>query len=131
MTGEIPIKDLVIFKVLRQDLHRYTSLFSHVSAALQINEAGIALTPGDTIRYIYTDAAHTNPLRRITSLDFIDQVQDYDKEKYREMLLEAAETVLGYFAFDRTLFGDTGRSKNRKWWLVLARTYVLSFKMPK
>jgi hypothetical protein len=24
---------------------------------------------------------------------------DYDKEKYREMLLEAAETVLGYFWF--------------------------------
>ena len=42
--------------------------------------------------------------------------QVYDKEKYREMLLEATETVLGYFGFDRTLFGDTSRSKNRKWW---------------
>jgi hypothetical protein len=30
------------------------------------------------------------------------------------MLLEAAETVLGYFGFDRTLIGD--RSKKRKWW---------------
>jgi hypothetical protein len=28
--------------------------------------------------------------------------QVYDKEKYREMLLDAAETVLGYFGFDRT-----------------------------
>jgi hypothetical protein len=27
--------------------------------------------------------------------------QDYDKEKYREMLLEVAETVRGYFDFDR------------------------------
>jgi hypothetical protein len=35
-------------------------------------------------------------------------------EKYREMLLEAAETVLGYLGFDRTLFGVAGRSKNRK-----------------
>jgi hypothetical protein len=26
---------------------------------------------------------------------------NYDKEKYREILLEAAETVLGYFGFDR------------------------------
>jgi len=31
--------------------------------------------------------------------------QVYEKEKYREMLLETAETVLGYFEFDRTLFG--------------------------
>ena len=36
-------------------------------------------------------------------------------KKYREMLLEAAETVLGYFGFDRTLYGDTSRKKNRKW----------------
>jgi hypothetical protein len=35
------------------------------------------------------------------------------------MLLEAAETVLGYFGFDRSLLGDTSRSKNRKWWRQL------------
>jgi hypothetical protein len=28
------------------------------------------------------------------------------------MLLDAAETVLGYFEFDRTLYGN---KKNRKW----------------
>jgi hypothetical protein len=32
------------------------------------------------------------------------------------MLLEAAETVLGYFGFDSTLFGGNSRSKKRKWW---------------
>jgi hypothetical protein len=73
---------------------------------------------GDTIQYIYTDAAHTNPLRRVTPIDFIDDAkeQGYDKEKYREMLIEAAETVVGHFGFDRTLYGDTSRDKNRKWW---------------
>jgi len=54
----------------------------------------------------------------VTPVEFIEdgREQVYDKEKYREMLLEAAETVLGYFGFDRTLFGVTSRSKNRKWW---------------
>jgi hypothetical protein len=54
----------------------------------------------------------------MTPVEFIEEGKEkvYDKEKYREMLLEAAETVLGYFGFDRTLFGDTSRSKNRKWW---------------
>ncbi len=37
---------------------------------------------------------------------------EYDKEKYKEMLLDAAETVLGIFGFDRTLFG---KSKDKKW----------------
>jgi DNA polymerase elongation subunit (family B) len=121
MTGEIQIKDLVVSKLLRLDLEKYKCLFPPVSAALQLTEAGRSLIRGDTIQYIYTDAAHTNPLRRVMPLDLIRQgkEQDYDKEKYREMLLEAVETVLGYFGFDRTLYGDTSRNKNRKWWSEL------------
>jgi DNA polymerase elongation subunit (family B) len=118
MTGELELKDLIVSKILRQDLYNYRSLFPHVSAALQLTEAGVQLTRGDTIQYIYTDAVHSNPLRRVTPIEFIEEGRErvYDKQKYREMLLEAAETVFGYFGFDRTLFGDTSRSKNRKWW---------------
>ena len=43
---------------------------------------------------------------------------DYDKEKYKEMLLDAAETVLGIFGFDRILFG---KAKDKKWWMQLGR----------
>ena len=119
MTGEIQLKDLVVSKMLRQDLTKYRSLFPHVSAALQLTEAGKSLVRGDIIQYIYTDAAHKNPLRRVMPLDLISEEHDYDKEKYREMLLEAAETILGYFGFDRTVYGDTIRKKNRKWWYEL------------
>jgi hypothetical protein len=35
----------------------------------------------------------------------------YDKEKYKEMILDAAETVLGFFGFDRSAYGDI---KNRR-----------------
>jgi DNA polymerase elongation subunit (family B) len=117
MTGEIQIKDLVVSKMLRQDLTKYRSLFPHVSAALQLTEAGKSLVRGDMIQYIYTDSAHKNPLRRVMPLDLISEEYDYDKEKYREMLLEAAESILGYFGFDRTLYGY--RKKNRKWWYEL------------
>ena len=76
---------------------------------------------GEGVEYIFTDARHTNPLFRVTPRDFIKEGQrlDYDKEKYREMLFEAAETVLGCFDFDRTVYGDTPR-KNRKWWRELS-----------
>lgn len=71
------------------------------------------------VQYIYTNAIHKNPLRRVVSLDLVSRGKepDYDKEKYREMLLEAAESILGYFGFDRTVYGD--RKKNRKWWYEL------------
>jgi DNA polymerase elongation subunit (family B) len=119
MTGELEFKDLIVSKILRQDLYR--SLFPHVSAALRLTEAGVPLTRGDTIQYIYSDATHSNPLRRVTPEEFIEKGREqvYDKKKYREMLLEEKrETVLGYFGFDRTLYGDTSR-KNRKWWYHL------------
>jgi DNA polymerase elongation subunit (family B) len=114
MAREIQIKDLVLSKMLRQDLTEYRSLFPHVSAALQLTDAGKSLIRGDIIQYIYTDEAHKNPLRRVIPLDLISEEHDRDKEKYRDTLLEAAESILGYFGFDRTVYGD--RKKNRKWW---------------
>ena len=43
---------------------------------------------------------------------------NYDKEKYREMILDAAETVLGYFGFDRSVHGNKKSIGARKWkWL--------------
>ena len=121
MTSEIQIKDLIVSKMLRQDLIKYRSLFPHVSAALQLTEAGKSLLRGDIIQFIYTDAAHKNPLRRVMPLDLISEEHDYDKEKYREMLLEAAESILGYFDFDRTIYGDAVRKKNRKWWYEISQ----------
>jgi DNA polymerase elongation subunit (family B) len=117
MTGEIQLKNLVVSKMLRQDLTKYKNLFPHVSAALQLTEAGVSLVRGDIIQYIYTNSAHKNPLRRVMPLNLISEEHDYDKEKYREMLLEAAESILGYFGFDRTVYGD--RKKSRKWWYEL------------
>jgi DNA polymerase elongation subunit (family B) len=117
MTGELQVKDLVVSKILRQDLYQYRTLFPHVAAALQLSEAGVPVTHGDTIHYLYTDASHSNPLLRVTALNLIeDNEQDYDREKYREMLLDAAETILSSFGFSRSLYGDTSRNNNRKWW---------------
>jgi hypothetical protein len=65
---------------------------------------------GENIQYIYTNSKHKNPLCRVVPVltkEKEDVVRLYDKEKYCELLLDAAETVLGYF----------GRSsKQKKWW---------------
>ena len=66
MTGEdIDDKDLVISKLLRQDIQKYRSLFPHVSAAIQSKKYPLK---GDTIQYIYTDSKHNNPLCRVTPI---------------------------------------------------------------
>jgi hypothetical protein len=73
-----------------------------------------------TIKYIYTDSQHKNPLCRVvpignTSESNREEAFSYDKEKYREMILDEAETVLGYFGFDRTVYGNKKSSGARKW----------------
>jgi DNA polymerase elongation subunit (family B) len=126
MTSEIELKDLVVSTMLRQDLTKYRSLFPHVSAALQLTEAGKSLVRGDTIQYIYTNPVHKNPLRRVLPLDLLSEEHDYDKEKYREMLLEAAETILGYFGFDRTIYGDAVRKKIGSGGMSFGRTVEMT-----
>jgi DNA polymerase elongation subunit (family B) len=112
MTGEgIDDKDLIISKLLRQDIQRYKSLFPHVSAAIQSRKYPLK---GDTIQYIYTDSQHNNPLCRVTPIENFTSLPQYDKEKYKEMVFDAAETVLGFFGFDRSIYSNI--KKGRKNW---------------
>ena len=41
------------------------------------------------------------------------------KKNIAKCSLEVAETILGYFGFDRTIYGDAIQTKNRKWWYNL------------
>jgi DNA polymerase elongation subunit (family B) len=75
-------KDLVISKLLRQDIRKYKSFFPHVSAAIQSKKHPLK---GDTIQYIYTDSKHNNPLFRVTPIENIQSMPPYDREKYQEI----------------------------------------------
>jgi hypothetical protein len=73
--------------------------------------------------YIYTDSKHSNPLCRAVPLEILqkermkqDTLNYYDKDKYKEMILDAAETVLCYFGFDRTVYGNLGKNRKKKKW---------------
>ena len=108
---------LIISKQLRMDITKYSNIFPHVAAALQLTNNGKQPVRGDIIQYIYTNSEHQNPMNRIvtTGDSYNNSVLEYDRTKYKEMLLDAAETVLGIFGFERTLFG---KSKDKKWWFL-------------
>jgi DNA polymerase elongation subunit (family B) len=121
--NDITQDDLVISKLLGQDIIKYRSLFPHVSAAIQLsNSEDKRPSKGDTVKYIYTNSQHKNPLCRVVPIDstygYESGKLDYDKEKYKEMILDAAETIMGYFGFDRTVYGHKKNTGARKWkWL--------------
>ncbi len=98
MTGEIDRADLIISKQLRMDITKYKSLFPHVASAIQLSKAnGKAPSRGDIIEYIYTDSQHQNPLNRVVPIGNLsdDFGPDYDREKYKDMLLDASELYWG------------------------------------
>jgi DNA polymerase elongation subunit (family B) len=122
MTGEINAKDLVISKQLRMDITKYKNLFPHVAAAIQsINTNGRLPVRGEIIQFVYTDSQHLNPLNRVIIPDDSLNSIEYDREKYKEILIDAAETILGIFGFDPTMYG---KAKDRKWWTELRRNRI-------
>jgi DNA polymerase elongation subunit (family B) len=114
MNGEVQITDLVISKLLRQNIEKYRSLFPHVAAAIRLNISGLITNRGDDIQYVYTDSKHSDPLNRIVPAKLISS-ENYDKEKYLEMLLDSAEAVLSIFGFNRSLYGFD-KKKTYHWW---------------
>jgi DNA polymerase elongation subunit (family B) len=74
MGGEdITKKDLVISKLLGQNIEKYKSLFPYVSAATQLSNEDKHPSKGDTIKYIYTDSKHKNPLCRVVRIENTDE----------------------------------------------------------
>ena len=49
---DITQEDLIISKLLGQDITKYRSLFPHVSAAIQLSNGDKHPSKGDTIKYI-------------------------------------------------------------------------------
>jgi len=104
MNEKIPLQELAISKTLRKNVNKYRSIFPHVAAAIQLAHRGKNVKEGDDISFIYRDLEHHNPLCRTTPLELADANINFDRKKYREMLLDAAETVLTTFNLPREAY---------------------------
>jgi hypothetical protein len=52
----------------------------------------------------------------VTPTQNLKSLPRYDKEKYKEMILDSAETVLGFFGFDRTVYGNHKVKRKCRWY---------------
>ena len=52
----------------------------------------------------------------MTPIENLTSLLRYDKEKYREIILDATETVLGFFGFDRSAYGNFKKGRRRRWY---------------
>jgi DNA polymerase elongation subunit (family B) len=112
MGGDVPFEELVVSKTLRKTVDKYRSVFPHVAAAIQLASKGKQVKSGEDINFIYMDSDHHNPLCRVIPLELAGSNVNIDKEKYRDMLLDAAGTVLSTFGFSREAYGIPSRSRS-------------------
>jgi len=96
---EVPVEKLIIRKVMRKEAGEYRCKLPHVIAALQASQRGKPIRSGDVVSLIYVNAKHKNPFRRVIPADMMLLKQYYDRERYVEMVLNVAETILGVFGF--------------------------------
>ena len=129
MTGEgILQQDLVVSKLLRQDIDRYQE---YIPSCLRFHSikrynnsngsSGRYPTTYDTIQYIHlllTNSQHNNPLCRAVPIENIHEevkllLSIIMTEKYQRNNTHIAETVIGFFGFDRTVYSNY-KKKGRK-----------------
>ena len=98
--GKIPPLELAISKRLTRRPDDYTHSVDTAIASQSLLARGVRLEPGEEIQIIITSAKDKDPASRVKPLTFSLSDHSYDKEKYLELLLRAAETILKPLGYD-------------------------------
>ena len=112
--GGVPEDELRISTALRRDPRDYKAKTPHVAAAEALEIAGKSMAVGSLVDYVYVDAGHGNPFRRVRPADYGGGV---DLEKYVSLVREAGRSVL--MPFEAPVAGGVGglRSMRLSAWM--------------
>ena len=91
---QVDYRDLVLTYRLTRNPHEYRHNTLNAIVARQLSQRGVCLHPGESIRYVITDAQARDPHARARPVDLMDASCSYDVEKYAEHLLRAVATIL-------------------------------------
>jgi DNA polymerase elongation subunit (family B) len=95
LRGDIDPTKLAVSKRLRKDVDSYKSMFPHVVAAKHLAQKGKKLEEYVTVDFVFTNAKHSNPLRRVIPAIMLSEgCNYYDRRKYGRTILDVANTVL-------------------------------------
>ena len=94
-TGDLKNEELLIAKSTRQKVSEY-KVDNLTSLALrQLEDSGIEIHPGEKVHYLIKDSGAKNKEERVRAYPLVSADDFYDEDKYRELLMKAAEEVLG------------------------------------
>jgi DNA polymerase elongation subunit (family B) len=115
-SGQANPLELVVRQHLSREPDEYANNSANAVVSRALDEAGIHLAPGEMVEYIIVDASGKKKPEKAKPVALYAFEDGYDIERYTEMALKAAETLLLPFGYDceklRTLFAvERGRKK--------------------
>lgn len=96
LSGELGMGQLLMARSLRKPLEAYSSLAPHVVAALQLRLRGLEVREGREVSFILAGSRQEVRLLRAAPYELMAG-RAYDRERYEELLLSAAHTILSPF----------------------------------
>ncbi len=98
---QVDYRDLALTYRLTRDPQAYRRHTLNAIVAQQLGRRGVNLHPGESIRYVITDAKARDPHARARPVELMDASCHYDVEKYAELLLRAMATILQPASLDQ------------------------------
>jgi DNA polymerase-2 len=106
--GAIPAKELVVSHRLSRHPEEYTVRTAAARVAMELAHAGVELSPGETLRFLYVAGPE-----KARAWERIEGPVNYDREAYTELLLRAVDSLVTAAGVDRDtletwLLGNAG-----------------------
>ena len=99
-SGRVPLAELAISRHLSREPGAYNTDTVLSEAAKDLASRGVRLSAGETIQLVIVDSKVGDHVSKAKAYGFYDGSLGDDVEKYTELLLKAAESVLWFSGYD-------------------------------
>ncbi len=99
-SGQVNPMELVIRRHISQEADEYANNSISAVVTKMLQRSGINLAPGESIEFIIVDQSGKNTQEKAKPLSLYAFEDGYDIEKYTELALKSAETILLPFGYD-------------------------------
>jgi DNA polymerase elongation subunit (family B) len=114
LDNECALTDLIFKTHVSRGCDEYRQFNNQMAAMKQLKVEGIETMAGQSIRYIITDHKSRNFQKRVMIPELADENTQYDREKYYEYLLRAAESILLPFGYTEERLGGIMRRRTQR-----------------
>jgi DNA polymerase elongation subunit (family B) len=106
LSGSVDATELVFTTHTRHRLEEYKQKGSQAAALYQLREQGVDIQPGQAVQYVLTDHRSRYYHNRVKVAEMVDPDTVYDRMKYYDITLRAAESLLRPFGYDADALND-------------------------